>query len=194
MTANFEFRVWGADADALGRAIRRRGRPSGQKAGGDSYLLLAGEPSLGIKARDGRLDVKQRIEVVDGLERWQPVFSAAFPLVSVRKLPERIAAAAGDRKIGSIEDLREAVQASFPGALVVRVGKRRRLFDLAGCKAEVDEVEVRGRLLACAALEHEDAQALADVLAEVARNGWRNAGYPEMLLEIATEESRGAGN
>lgn len=194
MSANFEFRIWGADADELGRAIRRRGRPSGEKTGCDSYLLLAGEPSLGIKARDGRLDVKRRIEVVDGLERWQPVFSAAFPLVSARELPERIAAAAGDRTIGSIEDLREAVRVSFPSALVVRVGKRRRLFDLAGCKAEVDEVEVRGRTLGSAAIEHEDARTLAGVLAEIARNGWRNAGYPEMLLEIVTGESRGPGD
>ena len=33
-----------------------------------------------MKIRDGKIDIKTLVQVVDGLEQWQPVTQAAFPI------------------------------------------------------------------------------------------------------------------
>jgi exopolyphosphatase / guanosine-5'-triphosphate,3'-diphosphate pyrophosphatase len=146
-----------------------------------------------VKIRDDLLDVKLLREVAaDGLERWEPVMKASFPLEAAgvpgvaealglesAALPERDYDLAGF--LQAIEDA--------GAARAVQVHKARTRASLMGCMAEVADVTVEGRTARTIAIESEDPAAVIAVVRELHLDAFVNTSYPKGLRALVDDEA-----
>ena len=123
----------------------------------DEIYLLGRSGTANVKIRDGVLDIKRLRQIdADGLELWEPVFKAHFPLgrsdlaaaSAVWPLPLETL----PRETYTIDQFIEEVISLRADLHVVRVHKSRRAFTFAGCIAELVRLTVElsnaGELLA----------------------------------------------
>ncbi len=153
-------------------------------------IYLVSPCGKNVKVRDDLLDIKVLHEVNDdGLERWEPVMKAGFPLSS--EDAARVFDALGRPAPAFAADaypldtfLSELVEPQGLGR-IVRVHKRRARYTVGGCTAELSEVEADGERLQTVAIESEDAAAVIAAVREVGLAGWANTSYPKALERIA---------
>lgn len=158
-------------------------------------LYLLGGSGANVKVRDDLMDIKILRETnADGLERWEPVMKAPFPLP---------AADAGEvlRALGlptppftrDTYTLDQFIaEIALPGGLLrpVPVRKRRARYKVDGCSSELTEVRSEGRITRTIAIEGEDAAAVALAVASVGLGGYFNMNYSlglQALLDDAPE-------
>ena len=188
----WEWRVFGTGFGAAEEAFADL--TPGPIAESDEVYLLSAAGS-NVKVRDGLMDIKFLREVDgDGLERWEPVMKAGFPLPAA-EVP-RVFDALGvlapplTRDAYSLDQfLAELVEPS-DAVRVVRVHKRRQRYTLADCMAEVAELEVDGRVARTIAIESEDSAAAIAAVRGVGLDGHSNTSYPRGLAALATRASR----
>ena len=183
--ARFEYRVWGRGADAVAESVADRGQRSGESTTSDTYLLVAGDPSIGIKIRSGRLQIKRRAEVRAGLERWQPLLSEAFP-IALEKVPAELMRlrGVGKRDIVSPDELLRELEAASAGVRGVRTLKHRAFYDVEGCRTEVDRVDASGLTLSSVGLDDASPEKLLGTIRLLGADKFPNAGYPEKLMAL----------
>ena len=111
----------------------------------------------------------------DGLERWEPVMKAAFPLSTDVAAPAFAADAHPlDRFLSELVEPEGLARA-------VRVYKRRVRYTVGGCIAELSAVQADGTQLRTVAIESEDAAAVIAAVREVGLGGWANTSYQKAL-------------
>src|SRR4051794_663852 len=76
MGARWEWRTFGDDLDGNVLAAREPDRVEES----DEVYVLSPVGNASVKFRDGVIDVKTLQQVDRGLEQWQPVLKAGFPL------------------------------------------------------------------------------------------------------------------
>jgi len=179
----WEWRVFGTGFGAAEEAFADL--TPGSIAESDEVYLLSAAGS-NVKVRDGLMDIKFLREVDgDGLERWEPVMKAGFPLPAA-EVP-RVFDALGvlapplTRDAYSLDQfLAELVEPS-DAVRVVRVHKRRQRYTLANCMAEVADLEVDGRVARTIAVESEDPSAVIAAVRRLGLDGQVNTSYPRGL-------------
>jgi len=188
----WEWRSFGADFGAAETALAAS-TPGPVEESEELYLLSAA--GANVKVRYDLMDIKLLREVDgDGLERWEPVMKAAFPLPAAEVV--RVFDALGVSSPSLTRDaytldqfLAELVE---PGGVVraVRVHKRRRRYALAGCMAEVADLEVEGRVARTIAVESEDPAAVMAAVRNLGLDGEVNTSYPRGLWARLDDGSR----
>ena len=148
----------------------------------DEIYVLDPRGTANAKIRDGVLDIKRLRQIdADGLQLWEPVFKAHFPLgrsdlaaaSAVWPLPLETL----PRETYTIDQFIEEV-ISLPADLhVVRVHKSRRVFTFAGCIAELVRIAVESRTLESFSLEHEDPKRILAALLTLGLDGHANTNY-----------------
>ena len=117
----------------------------------------------------------------DGLPLWDPAVRLEFPIPTrlvERELLERLALnQVLQRQRYTQEELLEELAEARRNIAVVPVQKRRRLLEIAGCRAESGEVLVAGRRLLTAAAEHETPDALRRAVGEMKLARYPNLDY-----------------
>jgi exopolyphosphatase/guanosine-5'-triphosphate,3'-diphosphate pyrophosphatase len=182
----WEWRVFGTDLGAAEDAFAAL--TPGPVQDSDELYLLCPSDAI-VKVRDGLLDIKLLREVdADGLERWEPVMKLAFPLpaAEVPTVFDAIGVAPPPRTRGAYtldQFLAELVE---PTGVVraVRVRKRRARYLLAGCMAEITDVEADGRSTRTIAVESEDASAVIAAVRSIGLDGYANTSYPRGLAAL----------
>jgi exopolyphosphatase/guanosine-5'-triphosphate,3'-diphosphate pyrophosphatase len=154
--------------------------PGGVQESEELYLLSGAGDN--VKVRADLMDVKVLREVnADGLERWEPVMKAGFPLpaaeVAAVLAALRIEAPALAREAYTLDEFVEEL-ARPAGVRPVTVDKRRVRYVVGGCTAEVSDVTVDGIPTRTIAIEGEDAAAVAAAVRDVGLGDWRNTSYP----------------
>jgi exopolyphosphatase/guanosine-5'-triphosphate,3'-diphosphate pyrophosphatase len=155
------------------------------------YLLSDGDAN--VKVRDDLMDVKVLREVDDaGLERWEPVMKEPFPLSAgaVARVFDALGHPAPthsddpfalDRFLDELVRPHDAVRA-------VRVAKRRTRYSLAGCMAEMTEVQAEGRSTTTVAIESERAHDVIQAVRQAGLDGYVNTSYPKGLRALIDDE------
>ncbi|MGZ5096429.1 MAG: hypothetical protein ACXWCH_35410 [Burkholderiales bacterium] len=148
----------------------------------DEIYLLGRSGTANVKIRDGVLDIKRLRQIdADGLELWEPVFKAHFPLgrsdlaaaSAVWPLPLETLA----RQTYTIEQFIEELIPLRADLRAVRVHKSRRAFTFAGCIAELVRLAVDSRTLESFSLEHEDPKRVLAALLKLGFDGHANTNY-----------------
>ena len=154
----------------------------------DEIYFLAGAGD-NVKVRADLMDIKLLREVnADGLERWEPVMKAGFPLVAadvvtvfgaLRLAPPPLARAA--YTLDQFVD-----ELAGPGAAMrpVHVHKRRVRYTVGGCTSEVSDVVADGRATRTLAIESEDAAAVIAAVSAVGLGDYLNVSYPRGLASV----------
>jgi exopolyphosphatase/guanosine-5'-triphosphate,3'-diphosphate pyrophosphatase len=153
----------------------------------DELYLLAPDGET-VKVRAGLLDIKTLREVdATGLERWEPVLKAGFPLgvADIRAVEGalRIQLPSLARESYSLEQfLAELIEPS--AARPVEVHKRRVRYVVNGCTSEVSDVTAAGHDSRTIAIESEDAAAVVVAVGSVGLDGYQNTSYPKGLRAL----------
>jgi exopolyphosphatase / guanosine-5'-triphosphate,3'-diphosphate pyrophosphatase len=179
----WEWRIFGVDF-GVAEAALAASAPGRVEESDELYLLSAA--GANVKVRYDLMDIKLLREIDgDGLERWEPVLKAGFPLPAAEVV--RVFDALGVSSPPLTRDaytldqfLAELVE---PSGVVraVRVHKRRQRYTLANCMAEVAELEVDGRSTRTIAVESEDAFAVMAAVRSLGLDGHVNTSYPRGL-------------
>ena len=175
-------RSFGATEDALAALT-----PGWVEEGDEVYLLSTAGSN--VKIRDGLMDVKLLREVdAAGLERWEPVMKAGFPLS--RGDVARVFDALGvdppplTRDAYTWEQLLAGLVEPSDAVRVVRVHKRRVRFTVGGCMAERTDVEADGRAARSVAVESQDPSAVIDAVRGLGLDDRVNTSYPRGLAAL----------
>jgi exopolyphosphatase/guanosine-5'-triphosphate,3'-diphosphate pyrophosphatase len=156
---------------------------------GDELYLLSGKSNESVKVRDELLDVKH-LERVDenGLELWDPVMKAPFPLAAADV--EQVLVALGiavpplARSEYTLDDLLGELVEPSPDLLAVEVHKRRERHTTAGCMAELTDVKADRGSTRTIAVESEDPARVLALVDELGLAPRRNVNVPRGLKTL----------
>ena len=142
----WEWRTFDASLNAIEGRIAAALEQVAPHTSAEIYLLRLGGPQ-NAKIRDGILDVKRLQQVdVNGLELWEPVLKAKFPLsqndVATAFLEWQLSPPELGRKTYTIDQFTNELIAAQPHLRVAAVTKSRRRFSFAGCIAEFVRLSV----------------------------------------------------
>jgi exopolyphosphatase / guanosine-5'-triphosphate,3'-diphosphate pyrophosphatase len=179
----WEWRIFGTIPGAAEAALAAS-TPGPVEESDELYLLSAA--GANVKVRSGLMDIKLLREIDgDGLERWEPVLKAGFPLpaAEVSRVFDALGVPAPPlaRDAYTLDQLLAEVVEPTHAVWVVRVHKRRRRYALANCMAEVAELEVDGREARTMAVESEDPSAVRAAVRSLGLDSQVNTGYPRGL-------------
>ena len=184
--SRWEWRTFGRSfgaADAAFAALE----PTGVQESDELYLLATDGDT--VKVRDDLMDIKVLREVNDdGLERWEPVLKASFPMsaedvaIVLASLRIRSAAAIPDRT--TFERFLAEVVALPATVRPVRVHKRRVRYVIGGCTAEVTDVLADDMPTRTIAIESEDPAAVVAAVRTVGLEDYVNTSYPHGLAAL----------
>jgi exopolyphosphatase/guanosine-5'-triphosphate,3'-diphosphate pyrophosphatase len=186
---------WRAFGRGFGRAEETFAAmtPESVQESDELYLLSPGGEN--VKVRDDLMDIKVLREVdAGGLERWEPVMKAAFPLSAgdARRVLEALDLhpPSMERDEYPLERFLEELVEPAGLARVVRVRKRRARYTVGGCMAELSEVKADGRPVRTVAIESEDPDAVMAAVRDVGLGGWTNTSYPKALPALLDDAPR----
>ena len=155
------------------------------------YLLTpAGD---NVKVRDGLMDVKVlRETAASGLQRWEPILKAPFPLdeEAVSTVFEALRRPPPDESTAdlSLEAVLTAAGAGTPsGPRALSVRKTRARYSFAGCQAERSVFEVDGRRTTSIAAESTDPAAVVAVVDALGLSAYLNLDVRTGLRLIVDE-------
>jgi exopolyphosphatase/guanosine-5'-triphosphate,3'-diphosphate pyrophosphatase len=189
ITPRWEWRTFGNEYGSAERAILAEAA-SGAAESEELYLL--GSERANVKLREDLVDVKVLRDVnADGLERWEPVMKAGFPLSAEDVARVFDAFALPPRPPSTAASIDELVHELGSSGLEVRsisVRKRRTRATFHGCMAEVADLSVDGRSTRTVAIESEDAAAVAASVRAAGLDDYVNTSYPRGLAAIADDE------
>jgi len=154
----------------------------------DEIYLLGGTGD-NVKVRDDLMDIKVLRETdADGLERWEPVMKAGFPLpaADVRRVFESldIETPPLDRDAYTLDQFIAEPMAATGRLHASRVHKRRVRYTVDGCTSEVTDVIADGRPSRTIAIESEDARAVVRAVAAMGLAGYANTNYTKGLTDL----------
>jgi exopolyphosphatase/guanosine-5'-triphosphate,3'-diphosphate pyrophosphatase len=190
----WEWRVFGVGLEPAEQALATL-TPGPVEESDELYLLSAAGGN--VKVRDGLMDIKLLREVDgDGLERWEPVMKAGFPLTTadVSRVFQafEVVPPSLTRDAYTLDQLLADLVGPSGAVRVVRVHKRRVRYRLGGCMAESAEVEADGRTQRTVAIESEDPSAVIAAVRGIGLDTHVNTGYPRGLAALIDESSRHA--
>jgi len=139
------------------------------------------------KIRDDKIDIKTlRLVNDDGLEQWEPVMKASFPL-SAEQLTEvyRALSIAPPPETGpcDYDALIEMIDANA-STWAVHVDKVRNQYDVDGCTVEVSEVSFDGETFQTVAAEHPDAALVNTTVTKLGLLEQENINYVKAAQRI----------
>ncbi len=152
-------------------------------------VYLVGGAGDNVKVRDDLMDIKVlRETAADGLERWEPVMKASFPLAAadVERVfaSLRLPAPALARDAYTLGEFVDDLVTPSGTLRAVDVHKRRVRYTVGGCTSEVSDVTVDGMPTRTIAIESEDAAAVIAAVRSVGLGGYRNMSYPVGLRGV----------
>jgi exopolyphosphatase/guanosine-5'-triphosphate,3'-diphosphate pyrophosphatase len=188
----WEWRAFGdtvADAESRLAALE----PS-KVADSDELYILSSRVEASIKVRGGQLDVK-RLEAVndDGLEQWEPVAKAVFPLGrdDVAALLAALDASVGplEREAYDADAVVEEVVDPHQDLHAVPVSKHRVHYLLDGCMLERTDVRSGARGTRTVAVENEDPAVVRATVEALGLWSLPNVSFPRGLAELVGFET-----
>jgi exopolyphosphatase/guanosine-5'-triphosphate,3'-diphosphate pyrophosphatase len=168
------------------------GQPATQPKESDEiyFVSAAGE---NVKIRDDLMDIKV-LRKVDpaGLEQWEPVMKASFPLpaAEVAKVLAALALEVGPPRRANYTIAEFIADFAAPGAPIraVQIHKRRHRFTIGKCMGEISDVVAEGRATRTVAVESEDPSAVVEAVRRLGLSGWINTSYPRGVLALVSDE------
>lgn len=187
MSPRFEFRVFGDRLDAERHALERSAETLEEdEPRTDIYFVVPDRVDASLKLRGEGLDLKLLRKRENGLELWEPAAEARFPVAAETLLAGFLgpAGVAVDPGGGTVDRERLLVLArSAPVVRLVRVGKHRRRYRLAGAAAELTRLSVEGLAVSSMAVEDEDRHRVARAVAALGLSGRENTSYQRFLVQ-----------
>lgn len=160
----YEFRIW-ADSLAPFRAELETLGEAREATSSETYLISAATDRSNVKVRADLMDIKVLVAEDRGLEQWNPVLKAGFPLASTvigeQVFPALELSPPPLSKSGyTFDEFLQDVIRPNPQIAVVEVTKTRRQFTIGVCAAEYSIITINKVPRDTVAVESTDADAV----------------------------------
>jgi exopolyphosphatase/guanosine-5'-triphosphate,3'-diphosphate pyrophosphatase len=165
--------------------------PGGVQESDEIYLLSGAGGN--VKVRDALMDIKVLRQVnADGLEQWTPVMKAGFPLPAAEAAEVfgalRFPVPSLSRASYTLDEIIKEFAALGCAIREVKVHKRRTLYTVGSCMAELCDVVANGKSTRTIAVESEDAAKVIRAVKDLGLGGYMNTSYPRGLTVLIDDE------
>lgn len=184
----YEFRVWGADLGTIRKKLEQLATPKETKSQ-ETYLISSATEKCNAKIRDGLMDIKVLVAEDRGLEQWEPILKAGFPLersiVAEQVYPNlQLPAPALRKPAYELREFLDEVMRPQPGVTVVEVFKTRYQFSVGSCAAEYAQVTLNGTPQDTVAAESVDPDAVLELVEKLGISD-TNTSYIREIKRLA---------
>jgi hypothetical protein len=198
----FEFRSFGQDFGQIHHRMGRFSVPVPEKLwerrSEEIYIVSRTNDINNTKIRDGKMDIKQWVQTVDGLEQWNPLMKGAFPL-PVTVLRDQVFPAF-HVAVPSLPDAPcdyatfLALVRNHPDLAAVRVTKQRFGYMIHQTICEYAVVLINGARVVTVATESTDVAALHRTIADTGMTGLENINYLQAIKRVIGMDPRPLAN
>lgn len=188
----FEFRTFGHDFPEQAHRLARLSEPVPEKVwertSDEIYIMARPSDANNTKIRDGKMDIKTLVGVEQGLEQWNPLLKAEFPLkpevLTNAVLPafgiKGLATTAGPLSLDAFLELIDAE----PDLQAVRVHKQRFGYMVHGAICEMARVRINGASVTTLAVESTEIEDILRTLRDVGLEGFENINYLQAIKRV----------
>jgi exopolyphosphatase / guanosine-5'-triphosphate,3'-diphosphate pyrophosphatase len=183
----YEFRVWSETLAPIREKLNRLAEPR-EMVSEETYLISAITDRCNAKIRAGLMDIKVLVDEDRGLEQWNPVLKAGFPLLSSAittqvfpslQIPVQVLAKAAY----TLDEFLDDVMRAEPAISIVDVSKTRYQFGIGACAAEYAQTSLAGVPRDTAAVESVDPGAVLQLVRELGLRG-ANTSYIREIKRV----------
>ena len=188
----FEFRTFGQDFTEAAHLMARLSMPVPRKVwertSAEIYIMSRTNDVNNTKLRDGKMDIKTFVTEEDGLEQWNPLMKAEFP-IPVATLTDTVFPAfqvtppAFDQETNTVEEFLGMV-AAHPDLQAVKVHKHRFGYMVNNTICEVANVLINGAKVVSINSESTELEDIKQTLADVGLVGVENINYLQAIKRV----------
>ena len=152
------------------------------------YIISRKNDINNTKIRDGKMDIKNYVQTIDGLEQWNPLMKGEFP-ISAEVLKKEVFPAfmvempALTKDIYTFEEFLGMVEAN-PDLAAVRVYKKRWGYMVNNTICEVGEVLINGALVITINSESTEIEDIKKTVTDVGLEGVENINYLQAIKRV----------
>jgi len=188
----FEFRSFGSNFDEPAFRMARLSVPVPEKLwerfSDEIYILSRTNDVNNTKIRDGKMDIKTYVQTVDGLEQWNPLMKAQFPVA--RDVLEKEVYPAFQVNMPeltqdtyTLEEFLTMVDA-HPDLQAVNVSKHRFAYMVNDTICEVAQVQINGAQVASINSESTETDDIKRTLADLGLVDVENINYLQAIKRV----------
>ncbi len=188
----FEFRSFGQDFDEEHYLMSRYSVPVPEKVwerhSDEIYIMSRTNDINNTKIRDGKMDIKTYVQTVDGLEQWNPLMKAEFP-ISKKTLVDEVFPAFQvelpelNKDEYSYEEFLEIIK-SHPDLQAVKVHKQRFGYMVNDTICEVGEVLINGAKVVTINSESTEIEDIKKTLKQLGLENTENINYLQAIKRV----------
>ncbi len=188
----FEFRTFGQRFEEEHYRMSRLSVPVPEKVwdrtSEEIYIVSRTNDVNNTKIRDGKMDIKTFVKQVDGLEQWNPLMKAEFP-ISAEILRKEVYPAfqvnmpTFEKTSYTLEEFLASVK-SHPDLQAVRVKKHRFGYMVYDTICEVADVLINGALVVTLNSESTEIEDIKRTLKEVGLDRYENINYLQAIKRV----------
>lgn len=188
----FEFRTFGQDfADAEYR-MSRLSHPIPEKVwertSDEIYIMSRTNDNNNTKIRDGKMDIKTFITEEQGLEQWNPLMKAEFPIPAATLTGDvfpafQVEMPALTKDSYTLEEFLQMIS-DHPDLQAVKVNKQRFGYMVNDTICEVGNVLINGALVVTINSESTELEDIIKTMADVGLTGVENINYLQCIKRI----------
>ena len=188
----FEFRTFGQNFE---EEYFRMSRLSGvvpekvwDRNSEEIYIVSRKNDINNTKIRNGKMDIKTFVQSVDGLEQWNPLMKAEFP-IPAKILKEEVYPAFQveipkfEKETYTLDEFIQMVK-SHADLQAVRVKKHRYGYMVNDTICEVGEVLINGALLMTINSESTEIKDIKKTMADVGMDQYENINYLQAIKRV----------
>ena len=188
----FEFRTFGQDFEDQHYRMSRLSAPVPEKVwerhSEEIYIVSRTNNINNTKIRDGKMDIKTFVQEVDGLEQWNPLMKAEFPISAETLKTEvypafQVSVPEFEKQTYTLDEFLTMVKTN-PDLQAVRVKKHRFGYMVNDTICEVAEVLINGALVVSINSESTEIEDIKKTIADVGLNGYENINYLQAIKRI----------
>jgi len=188
----FEFRTFGRDFDDAAYLMSRLSVPVPKKVwertSEEFYIVSKTNDINNTKIRDGKMDIKTFVQEVDGLEQWNPLMKAEFP-IKAETLKNEVYPAfmvdvpTFDKESYTYDEFMELIK-SNPDLQAVKVEKQRFGYMVNNTICEVANVFINGASVVTVNSESTELEDIKKTIADLDLEGIENINYLQAIKRI----------
>ncbi|RLD89922.1 MAG: hypothetical protein DRJ09_05830 [Bacteroidetes bacterium] len=188
----FEFRTFGRDFDNAAYLMSRLSVPVPEKVwertSEEFYIVSKTNDINNTKIRDGKMDIKTFVQEVDGLEQWNPLMKAEFP-IKAETLKKEVYPAfmvdipSFDKESYTYDEFMEMIK-NHPDLQAVKVEKQRYGYMVNDTICEVANVWINGASVVTVNSESTELEDIKKTINDLGLEGVENINYLQAIKRV----------
>ncbi len=188
----FEFRSFGQHFEQAAHRMSRLSMPVAEnlwdRSSDEIYIISRNQDLYNTKVRDGKMDIKSQVQILEGLEQWKPVLKTDFPVKAVWIKEELIPLLNLNtpelpRTIYSFDDFVEWADQQTE-LQAVRIHKRRFAYSINNTICETGEVLINGAKVQTISCEGTGTFEVLQTLKDLGLMGVENINYLQAIKRV----------